>query len=112
MKGTHLGEFEEIVMLVVVALQENAYGLAIKKELEEQTQRKISISAVHAACNRLEAKGFLSAKFGEKSQKRGGKRKKLYRVNLKGKKALFATKELRQRLWQRIPDSGFQIDFN
>ena len=51
MKGTHLGEFEEIVLLVIAALQQEAYGLAIKKELEEQTERKITISAVHAACN-------------------------------------------------------------
>ena len=76
MKGTYLGEFEEIVMLSIAALQQDAYGLAIKKELEEQTGRKISISAVHAACNRLETKGFLSSNFGEKSEMRGGKRKK------------------------------------
>ena len=111
MKGTHLGEFEEIVMLVIAALMDDAYGLQIKKELEEQTQRKVSISAVHAACNRLETKGFLTAEFGEVSYKRGGKRKKIYNVSLKGKKALHAANELRQRLWQNIPGSSFQIDF-
>lgn len=109
MKGTYLGEFEEIVMLAVAALQKEAYGLAIKKELEEQTGRKVTISAVHAACNRLEDKGFLEAEFGEKSLKRGGKRKKIYSVSLKGQTALTNAYELRQRMWQRIPGGAFQF---
>ncbi|MEL7119278.1 MAG: helix-turn-helix transcriptional regulator [Bacteroidota bacterium] len=109
MKGTHLGEFEEIVMLVIAALQQDAYGLAIKKELEEQTQRKVTISAVHAACNRLEDKGFLSSSFGEKSEKRGGKRKKIYKVSIKGQEALQLANEIRQRLWSRINPGYFQI---
>ena len=105
MKGTHLGEFEEIVMLVIAAMKQDAYGLAIKKELEEQTQRSVAISAVHAACNRLQDKGLLSSEFGEKSQRRGGKRKKIYKVTVKGQRALTAAYELRQRLWARItPD--------
>ena len=111
MKGTYLGEFEEIVMLSIAALQQDAYGLAIKKELEEQTGRKISISAVHAACNRLETKGFLSSDFGEKSEKRGGKRKKIYSVSMKGQMALSDAYELRQKMWERIPKSAFQFSF-
>lgn len=110
MKGTHLGEFEEIVMLVIAALQKESYGLAIKKELEEQTNRKITISAVHAACNRLENKGFLSAEFGERSAKRGGKRKKIYTVTLKGQHALQNAYNLRQKLWSRILPGSFQIE--
>ncbi len=110
MKGTHLGEFEEIVMLTIAALQREAYGLAIKKELEEQTGRKVTISAVHTACNRLEIKGLLSAEFGEKSDKRGGKRKKIYSLSLKGQQALLDAQELRQRLWVRIPPGSFQLD--
>lgn len=111
MKGTYLGEFEEIVLLTVAALQEEAYGLAIKKELEAQTNRKITISAVHAACNRLESKGYLTARFGESSQMRGGKRKKIYAVSLEGQEALQSANDLRQRLWQNIPPGSFQIDF-
>ena len=110
MKGTHLGEFEEIVMLTIAALQDEAYGLAIKKELEEQTKRKVTISAVHASCNRLETKGFLTSHFGEKSDQRGGKRKKLYTVSLKGQKALYETQTLRMRLWSRIPRTGFEFE--
>lgn len=112
MKGTHLGEFEELILLTVAALQGQAYGLAIKKELEEQSGRKVTISAVHTACNRLEGKGFLTAEFGEKSEKRGGKRKKLYSVSLKGQQALLDTQHLRQRLWLRIPPGTFQIEWS
>lgn len=109
-KGTHLGEFEEIVMLTIAALQDEAYGLAIKKELIDQTNRNVSISAVHAACNRLEEKGLLTAHFGEKSEQRGGKRKKIYSVSLKGQQALYDAQELRMRLWKRIPRTSFDID--
>ena len=109
MKGTYLGEFEEIVMLTIAALQDNAYGLAIKRALEEQSNRTVAISAVHASCNRLEEKGFLSSRFGEKSGRRGGKRKKIYEVSLQGQKALKEAYELRQRLWNQIPGSAFQI---
>jgi len=112
MKGTHLGEFEEIVLLAIAALQYEAYGLMIKRELEEQTARKITISAVHTACNRLEEKGYLEAEYGEKSAKRGGKRKKIYRVNLAGQNALRSAYELRQRMWGRIKPEGFQIDLS
>jgi len=110
MKGTHLGEFEEIVLLTIAALREDAYGLAIKKDLEEQAARKITLSAVHAACNRLEAKGFLSAHFGEATKMRGGKRKKIYSVSLKGQHALKAAHSLRLKLWRRIPTTSFQVD--
>lgn len=112
MKGTHLGEFEEIVMLAIAALGEGAYGLAIKKELEEQSGRNITISAVHAACNRLETKGLLTSDFGEKSEMRGGKRKKIYAVTLKGQNALTQAFELRQKMWNRLPDGGFQTQFS
>ena len=96
--------------LVIVALQKEAYGLAIKQELETQTNRKVTISAVHAACNRLADKGFLSAEFGERSAKRGGKRKKIYTVSLKGQHALQNAYALRQKLWSNIAPGSFQIE--
>ena len=109
MKGTYLGEFEEIVMLTIACLFDQAYGLAIKKEMEKQTGRKIRIGAVHAACNRLQDKGFLSADWSDASQIRGGKRKKCYLVTLQGQKALKEAYELRNRLWKNIPKTAFEI---
>ncbi|MEL6671216.1 MAG: PadR family transcriptional regulator [Bacteroidota bacterium] len=111
MKGTYLGEFEELVLLSVGVLQQEAYGLAIKKELEDQTQRKVSISAVHASCNRLEEKGYLTSHFGEKTQKRGGRRKKIYAVSLPGQKALQRAQHIRKSLWDRLPPNAFTLDF-
>ncbi len=109
MKGTYLGEFEEIVLLTIGVLYKEAYGVAIKKELEDQTGRTISIGAVHAAVNRLEEKGFLESWFGQSTQERGGKRKKYYKVTIDGQKALQEAMEMRQRLWQQIPASAFDI---
>lgn len=109
MKGTYLGEFEELVLLTVAVLYNEAYGIVIKQELERHTGRKISIGAVHTATNRLEDKGYLSSWLGEKSDKRGGKRKKLYAVSVQGQRALQESRELRQRLWQEIPGTAFQI---
>ncbi len=111
MKGTHLGEFEELVLLIVAILYDEAYGLAIQREMEKQSQRTISIGAVHAACNRLFDKGFLSARFSEASQKRGGKRKKLYKVTPAGQKSLTQAKDLRQKLWDQIPGTAFQFSW-
>ena len=109
MKGTQLGEFEEIVLLTVAVLYKEAYGVAIKKQLEKETGRTISIGAVHAACNRLQDKGFLSAAFGEKSKVRGGRRKKCYTVTMQGQRAAEAARDLRKRLWDQIPRAAFQF---
>ena len=109
MKGTYLGEFEELILLTVGILGESAYGVAIKAELEKQSGRKISIGAVHAATNRLEDKGFLSSEFGPVTRERGGKRKKNYKVTLYGQKALKRSLELRTQMWDQIDPAAFSI---
>ncbi|MEM1128458.1 MAG: PadR family transcriptional regulator [Bacteroidota bacterium] len=108
-KGRHLGEFEEIVLLSVLALHGEAYGLAIKKDIATQTGRSVTISAVHATCNRLETKGLLASSLGAPTAKRGGKRKKIYAVTMNGQRALHASYVLRSRLWDRIA-GRLQID--
>lgn len=103
MKGTYLGEFEEIVLLAVAVLFDKAYGNAILEEIENRTQRNINLSAIHAALYRLEDKGFLSARKGDPSAVRGGKRKKYYALTTYGMKALHEAKQLRDGLWESIP---------
>ncbi len=103
MKGTYLGEFEEIVLLTVGVLYDEAYGPSIKKEVEERTGRKVNLSAIHATLNRLDEKGFLSSRLGEATAKRGGKRKKYFAVTKLGVKALEEAKNLRDSLWVSIP---------
>jgi PadR family transcriptional regulator PadR len=102
MKRTYLGEFEEIVLLTVAILGEGAYGVAITDELDRQTGRSVSISAVHAALHRLEEKGMLSSFMGEATAERGGRRKRLFRVTVIGSKTLQEVREQRNRLWDAI----------
>lgn len=108
MKGSNLGEFEELVMLTIGALYPEAYGVSIKKEILEQTQRKVALSAVHAALCRLEDKGYLQSQFGEATAKRGGKRKKYFTITALGGRVLQQNREWRERLWQAIPSVVFQ----
>ncbi|WP_421764394.1 PadR family transcriptional regulator [Ekhidna sp.] len=108
MKGTNLGEFEELVLLTVGILYDNAYSVAIQQELNSQTGRKVSISSVHAAVYRLEEKGLLNSRMGEMSNERGGKRKRLFNISQAGKVALEKANELRNRLRNQIPEIAFE----
>ena len=82
-----VGEFEEVVMLTVAVLYENAYGISIKEEIEKRLKRKVSVGAMRTALSRLEKKGFLESEFGEATAVRGGKRKRYFRVTPLGKKS-------------------------
>ncbi|MEO0338724.1 MAG: helix-turn-helix transcriptional regulator [Bacteroidota bacterium] len=103
MKGTYLGEFQEIVLLTILILEENAYGVSIQEEINTRIQRNISRGALHTALKRLEEKGFISSRMGEATAVRGGRRKRLYTVTNRGKESLQTAKEIRDQLWQAIP---------
>ena len=103
MKGTSLGEFEELVLLAVGILFDDAYGLAIVDELEKKTGRSIMMSSVHKALMRLEDKGYLKSHMGGATQVRGGRDKRLYTLTLAGKKVLSQSHELRNAMWKEIP---------
>ena len=104
MKGTYLGEFEELVLLVACILKDKAYAVSILKDLIKQSERKINISAVHSALYRLEEKGFLKSEVRGATTERGGRRKRFFTLTIGGKTALSQSKELRNRLWDLIPD--------
>ncbi len=103
MKGTYLGEFEEIVLLAIGILGEDAYGVSIRREIEQQTRREINIGAVHTAVHRLESKGYLKSKFGESTQVRGGKRKRLFTLTAAGRRSLNTSHDLRTQMWSQLP---------
>jgi PadR family transcriptional regulator, regulatory protein PadR len=103
MKGTNLGEFEELVLLTIAALVNDAYSVGICDELEKQTGRTVKLGVVHAVLNRLEEKGLVKSKLGEATQARGGKRKRYYSITSAGKSALLKSKEVRDQLWSMIP---------
>jgi len=104
MKGTNLGEFEELVLLTIAGLVNDAYSVGICDELEKHTGRVVKLGVVHAVLNRLEEKGLVKSKLGEATQTRGGKRKRYYTISSAGKAALIRSKELRDQLWSFIPD--------
>lgn len=104
MKGTNLGEFEELVLLTIAALVNEAYSVGICDELEKHTGRSVRLGVIHAVLNRLEEKGLVKSKLGEATNVRGGKRKRYYSITSAGKAALIRAKEIRDQLWSIIPE--------
>ncbi|WP_421875497.1 PadR family transcriptional regulator [Marinoscillum sp.] len=104
MKGSNLGEFEELVLLTIVILQEDAYILKIQEELKNQANRSVVMGALHTTLSRLEKKGFLRSELGDATSQRGGRRKRLYELTAAGKAVLREVKELRENMYRSIPD--------
>ena len=107
MKGTHLGEFEELVLLTCALLVERAYSVTIGSEIEEQTGRSITLSTVHTALYRLEKKGFVESYMGGATGERGGRKKRLYKITSEGFDALNQAKNIRSKMWQLMPEYKF-----
>ena len=84
MSKDHIGELEELILLLIVMLKEDAYGLAIRKALKEQAERNVTIGAVHGTVNRLESKGFIESKMGGATEERGGRRKRIFSITASG----------------------------
>lgn len=103
MKETRLGEFEEVIMLLVGILGEEAYAYRIAEEFEAQTGRAVSIGASHSALTRLEDKGFLDSKMGKATAERGGRRKRIYSITASGKRVVQASRDFRMALWKQYP---------
>lgn len=98
-KRYYLGEFEEVVLLTVAALQENAYGVTVAHEIIEQTGRTVRLNQVHSALQRLEEKGMVKSKMGNASEERGGRRKRLFTTTALGRRVLADIQHVRQHLW-------------
>jgi DNA-binding PadR family transcriptional regulator len=105
----NLGEFEEIVMLTIGVLGENAYGVAIRELIETRLNRVVSMGALHTALYRLEEKGHLKSKLGKATNVRGGKPKRFFTVTNAGQKVLRRAMEDRQQLWDEIPEGVFKL---
>lgn len=87
-KGDSLGEFEQIILLALMRLGPAAYGMAVRREIEERTGRRVSIGAVYATLERLENKGYVSSSAGEPTAERGGRAKRFFRIESSGERAL------------------------
>ena len=106
MKRTYLGEFEELVLLTAAVLNGQAYGVSIAEELEKETGRSVSLSAVHAALQRLGEKGMVTSYLGGATAERGGRRKRFFTVTAAGSRALGEIRQTRNRLWGLIPGAA------
>lgn len=104
MSKDHIGELEELILLLVVMLKEEAYGLAIRKALKEQANRNVTIGAVHGTVNRLEKKGFIESSMGGATEERGGRRKRIFSITASGKNVLQKSRDVKVNLWQQIPE--------
>ena len=94
----HLGHFEEIVLLAIMHLRGNAYGMKIRAEIEGRTNRKPSLGAIYTTLERLEEKGYVSSWVGEPTPERGGRAKKFFRIEATGQRALQESQELSARM--------------
>ena len=109
---TRLGDFEEVILLLVGILGKEAYAFRISDEFESQTDRAVSIGAVHSTLTRLEDKGFLTSEMGSATAARGGRRKRIYTITAFGRKVLNASREFKLSLWNQYPDfAGDSLQF-
>jgi len=101
-----LGSFEELVLLSVARLGENAYGMGVRRDLVERTGRDVNIGAVYATLSRLEAKSFLSVEESTGGAARGGRRRKSYRLLPGGITALREAHRANRAMWTGLdPDA-------
>jgi PadR family transcriptional regulator PadR len=103
MAKEYLGEFEELILTMVAALQEDAYGAAISEEIETRLKRDVNLSAVHVTLYRLEDKGYIKSSMGGGTNERGGRRKRIFSITSAGMAMLRALKESRMQLWKLVP---------
>lgn len=99
-----LGYLEETVLLLVMIMEDQAYGFTVSQEYEKQTGKSISISAVHTVLSRLEKKGYITSEMGGATENRGGRKKRIFQITDIGIKVIQEIKHQRQKLWSQAPD--------
>ena len=105
MKRVYLGEFEEVVLLIVAMLEGDAYGVKITHEIVQHTNRNVRLNQVHASLHRLEDKGMIVSKMGDPTPERGGRRKRIFSITVYGRQTLNEMKAVRAHLWNLLPSS-------
>ena len=98
----YIGEFEHIVILALLRLEDRAYGVTVRQEIELRTDREVSIGAVYATLDRLERKGYVASHRGEPTPERGGRSKRFFRVTADGVKAVSRTHRALQSMTEGL----------
>ena len=103
-----LGTLEEMI-LIILLMKEETYGVEIAKEYKNQLSQTISLPAIHVVLKRLEKKGFVKSRLGEPTRKRGGKGKRIYRATNKGYETAQELQHRRNEIWKTIPKLNFSL---
>jgi PadR family transcriptional regulator PadR len=102
MKGDRLGEFEELILLTILALDVPAYAVPIQQSIAKTSRRDVVMGAVYGALDRLEAKGFVRSAMGEPTSERGGKPKRIFHLTAPGERVLREARRQRDGIWKTI----------
>ena len=97
-----MGEFEQLVLLALLRLDNDAYGIEVREEIEKRTGREISYGAVYTTLDRLEQKGYVAHRLGDATSERGGRAKKYFRALPEGREALRATRQALTVMWEGV----------
>ena len=106
-RSNFLGEFEELILTMVLIVGDEAYGNTIVKAIKEHQNREINLSSVHITLYRLEEKGYLESYMGGATQARGGRKKRYFKVTSAGQALLQEMKDSRLKLWDLTPQLKF-----
>jgi PadR family transcriptional regulator PadR len=98
----HLGEFEHLVLVAVLRLRDDAYGVSIRQEIEKRTRRAPTVGALYRTLDRLEAKGYVTSRFGDPTPERGGRSKRYFKVRPLGLRTLRASREALTAMWEGL----------
>ena len=103
-KGAYLGQFELMVLLVLMRLEDEAYGVTIANELEEQTGREVVVASVYATLERLQDRGLVSSSLGDATPERGGRAKRYFRITGAGVREVRDARRSLLSLWKGLPE--------
>lgn len=98
-----LGYLEETILLIIMCMEDEAYGFSVSQAYEQHMEKSISISAIHSVMSRLEKKGLIESHMGGATSERGGRRKRIFEATAAGRTAIAEIKASREKLWRLIP---------
>lgn len=98
----HLGEFEHLVLLAVLRLGDDAYGVPIRHEIEKRTGRALTVGALYRTLDRLEAKGYVTSWFGDPTPERGGRSRRYFKIRPVGLRTLRASRDALAAMWEGL----------
>jgi DNA-binding PadR family transcriptional regulator len=103
-RGSYLGEFELMVLLALMRLGDDAYGVPISREIEQRSGREVALGSVYAALERLEEKGLVESRLGDPTAERGGRAKRYFRATESGLRDVLQTQRALVSLWKGVPE--------